>query len=309
MKNVLITGAHGFLGRHTALCFKQKGYRVYGIGHGSWAQQEYVLFGLDGWLDSDISLESILSINIIFDVIVHCAGNGSVAFSLSNPMQDFDKTVASTVAVLEFIRLMNPACRFVYPSSAAVYGSQPDIVIAECTPLNPVSPYGYYKVMVENLCKIYSDFFSLDARVIRFFSIYGDGLKKQLLWDASNKLITNNDDTVVFFGTGNETRDFIHVSDASKLILTTAEYNNPDGQMLIVNGANGQRVTIMEIINRLKQEISPKKTVAFSNQSRLGDPQFYHAGIKTACHMGWSPEIPLVDGLKSYVHWVRSFLL
>lgn len=306
MKKVLITGAHGFLGRHTALCFKQKGYRVYGIGHGSWAQQEYVLFGLDGWLDSDISLESILSLDIVFDVIVHCAGNGSVAFSLSNPMQDFNKTVASTIAVLEFIRLMNPACRFVYPSSAAVYGSQPDIVIAECTPLNPVSPYGYYKVMVENLCKIYSDFYSLDARVIRYFSIYGDGLKKQLLWDASNKLITNNDGTVVFFGTGNETRDFIHVSDASRLICSAAEFNKTDMQVLTINGASGNRTTVREVIELLKDEIAPHAKVVFNNQIRLGDPQFYHAQIHTAQHLGWSPSFPFLDGLKSYVQWIRS---
>jgi len=305
-KKVLITGAHGYLGRYTALCFKHRGYSVYGIGHGSWAQQEYTSYGLDGWLDSDVNLESILSINIVFDIIVHCVGTGSVAYSLANPKQDFHKTVASTTAVLEFIRLTNPDCRFVYPSSAAVYGSQPDAVISEDTLLNPVSPYGYYKVMVENLCKIYSNFFSLDTRVIRFFSIYGNGLKKQLLWDVCNKLVTCKGERVEFFGAGNETRDFIHVSDASNLIYTVAEVNKTDKSVLTINGANGNRITVREVIELLRDEIAPHVNIVFNGQNRPGDPQFYHAQVQYARHLGWAPEVSLLDGLRDYVQWFRS---
>ena len=113
MKSVLITGAHGFLGRYVARCFKECGYRVVGIGYGQWSSAKYGVYGIDDWLEAAIELGSLLTLKSRPDVIVHCAGSGSVGFSIQYPMQDFQMTVDSTLAVLEYMRLDCPDARLV----------------------------------------------------------------------------------------------------------------------------------------------------------------------------------------------------
>ncbi len=105
MNSVLITGAYGFLGRYTAKNFKEKGYSVTGIGHGKWYFDEYRDWGIDEWYETTITFESLMNINKEFDVIVHCGGAAAVSFSYENPYEDFQKSVQSTLSILEYIRL------------------------------------------------------------------------------------------------------------------------------------------------------------------------------------------------------------
>ena len=170
-KKVVVTGAFGFLGRNTAIRFKQNGYDVYGCGHGSWEIAEYAEWGIDHWVEGDIDLALLKQFNIYPDVIVHCAGSGSVAYSLKEPAADFQKTVSGTLAVLDFIRTSSPKTKLIYPSSAAVYGEHIDSPISTHEPLNPASPYGVHKKIAEELCSSYHNYFGVNSAVIRFFSI------------------------------------------------------------------------------------------------------------------------------------------
>lgn len=302
MKKVLITGAYGFLGRYTALAFKKEGYRTTGIGHGKWYEFEYSQFGIDRWIESTVTFESLLNIRDHFDIIVHCGGSASVAFSYENPYEDFQKSVQSTLAIMEFIRLENPNCKFIYPSSPAVQGNVGDFPIRETDPMSPISPYGFHKKMAEEMCYCYHRNFSLNAAIVRFFSIYGAGLKKQLLWDACHK-IKNATDEITFFGTGDETRDWIHVRDAAKLIVTVAENNN---SFDIVNGAGGVRTTIREIIDLLAKSYGKDVSIRFNQVVKEGDPRFYQAEISKTSSLGWSPEVALREGINDYVNFFKS---
>ena len=97
-KIILISGGFGFLGRAVAKTYKQLGYRVVGIGHGVLVLQEALQLGFDVWVNADVSLSNLMTLREPFDLIVHCAGNGSVGYSLTNPLQDFNKTVKCTVS-------------------------------------------------------------------------------------------------------------------------------------------------------------------------------------------------------------------
>jgi UDP-glucose 4-epimerase len=103
MKQVLVTGAYGFLGRNVAKEFKKAGNYVAGIGHGKWDKDEYSKWGIDDWYETTITFEALLNINHKFDIIIHCGGSGSVGFSWENPYEDFQKSVGSTLSVLEYI--------------------------------------------------------------------------------------------------------------------------------------------------------------------------------------------------------------
>jgi UDP-glucose 4-epimerase len=303
MKSVLVTGAHGFLGRYVAKCFKESGYRVAAIGYGRWPAAEYAAHGIDEWLEAGIELATLQSVPFSPDVIVHCAGSGSVGFSLQQPFEDFQMTVDSTLAVLEYMRLVCPGARLVYPSSAAVYGAQPDGLISEESPVAPLSPYGNHKLIAERLCQSYTASFNLDVAIIRFFSIYGPGLQKQLLWDACQKLTADNADSILFFGTGRETRDWLHADDAAELILTVAEH---DSKLSIINGGSGTRTTIAGILALVAGQLGSNAAITFNGQDKPGDPRFYHADITRARSLGWSPAVRLEQGVASYVRWFKD---
>src|SRR3990167_1898942 len=100
----------------------------------------------------------------------------------------------------------------VYHSSATVYGLAKQLPISEDATLRPISPYGVYKSMAEQLCQVYDNYYQLSIAVVRLFSIYGAGLQMQLLLDGCNKLCMGQAE---FFGTGEEIRDCLHVIDAA----------------------------------------------------------------------------------------------
>ena len=133
MKNILITGAKGFLGSNISKYFKSLGYKTYGIGHGDLLVEECHLIGLDYWYKSDVTIKAIKDIKQTFDLIIHCGGSGSVGFSVDHPYDDFKKTVDGTLEVLEYIRLYNPNAHFIYPSSPSVQGECKDEPINQKT--------------------------------------------------------------------------------------------------------------------------------------------------------------------------------
>lgn len=303
MKKILITGAAGFLGRYVAAIFKVNGFETYGIGHGMLDQHQVKERNLDHWFESTISLQALYLINTKFDVIVHCGGSGSVGTSLDNPMLDFQRTVDSTLAVLEYIRLYNKEAYLIYPSSPAVQGVHGDCPIKESDPCHPVSPYGVHKKIAEDLCFSYRDYFDIEITVVRFFSIYGPELKKQLLWDACLKLSAN--ESAEFWGDGTETRDFIHVNDAASFLFLLAE-NSP--YYSVVNCGSGEKTTVRGLVDLLKNKLLSNSEIIFNGKGRDGDPKYYWADVSIAKELGWMPNVSLDYGLQCYADWyVRQF--
>lgn len=301
-RKILITGAKGFLGSNVAKHFKSLGYETYGIGHGGFSVEESKEIGLDYWKKDDVSIKSILDFDQIFDVIVHCGGSGSVGFSIDHPYDDFKKTVDGTLEVLEYMRVYNPNARLIYPSSPAVQGEHPDIPIKEEYIGKPASPYGYHKKIAEDLCQSYSEKYNLRVSVIRLFSVYGNGLKKQLLWDACRK-IKNTKDEVVFWGTGEETRDFIHICDVLHLFNILIE---KDGRFVLINGGTGNKYTIKNIVYMIRNLMNSSVTIKFNNKENIGNPIYYWADTQKLESYGFTSTIKLEEEMKSYVDWVKG---
>lgn len=301
---ILVTGGFGFLGRAVARKFKELGCRVIGIGRGHWAPEEARARGFDVWLNAGVTLSSLMTLRDRFECIVHCAGNGSVGYSMTNPLQDFNKTVQSTADLLEYVRLIGSEALIVYPSSAGVYGAKPDAPIRETDALNPISPYGVHKRVAEELLALYSSTFGVKTAVIRFFSIYGPGLTKQLLWDASMKLRkATASSPATFWGTGEETRDWIFSDDAAELIVRVSESRAP---FTVINGAGGIRVTVRETLALLRGALGSEAKVSFNDKVREGDPRFYHADVSRSTALGWTPKYSLADGIERYVAWLSA---
>ena len=300
--NVLVTGGAGFLGRAVARAYRQLGSRVTGIGHSHWTLAAATEAGYMDWYSSSVDAEGLSQLEGSFDVVVHCAGNGSVPFSMTHPREAFERTVQTTLDVLEFSRAQARPPMVVYPSSAAVYGAAPDERLTESSPSHPVSPYGFHKRMVEDLLASYASHSGVRAAVIRFFSIYGAGLNKQLLWDASHKLCAG-EDSVTFWGTGEETRDWIHASDAAQLVVEAARLETP---FTVLNGGSGERVTVLETLRALRAQLHSNTEIKFNGTVRPGDPRYYHADTSRAMQTGWQPTVKLEDGFKDYAQWFKD---
>lgn len=301
-KKILITGAKGFLGSNVSTYFKNLGYKTYGIGHGGLSIEESQEIGLDYWKKDDISIKSILEFNQKFDLIVHCGGSGSVGFSIENPYDDFKKTVDGTLEVLEYMRLYNGEAHLIYPSSPAVQGEHPNTPIKEDYIGKPASPYGYHKKIAEDLCQSYSEKYNLKVSIVRLFSVYGEGLKKQLLWDAYKKIV-KADSEVVFWGTGEETRDFIHVDDVLSIIIKLLL---SDEKFIIINGGTGQKHTIKDVIEMMRNFINPKIKIGFNNQINIGNPIYYWADIEKLNKYDFKADIKLEDGVKCFISWAKG---
>ena len=237
-KRILVTGANGFLGRHVSRMLAKLGYSVAGLGHGTFSQAELGAWGIDEWHEGDVTLESLMQYENL-KAIFHCAGSGSVNFALQQPSQDFRRTVVTTSDVLEFVRSVSPSTVVVYPSSASVYGTIATMPIGEDAATLPISTYGTHKLLAEHLVKAYAHNFGAKASIVRFFSIYGCGLRKQLLWDACVKLAGGDE---IFNGTGDEVRDWLHVEDAAELLIIAMQRASPSCP--VVNGGTGTGVSV-----------------------------------------------------------------
>lgn len=302
MKKILITGAKGFLGSHVAKHFKSLGYETYGLGHGGLSIDESKSIGLDYWKKDDVSIKSILEFNQIFDVIVHCGGSGSVSFSIEHPYDDFKKTVDGTLEILEYMRVYNPKANFIYPSSPAVQGECENKPTKEEYLGKPTSPYGYHKKITEELCQSYSEKFGLKIAIIRLFSVYGNGLKKQLLWDAYHK-IKKAKDHVSFWGTGNETRDFIHIDDVLTLIDILIKKNE---KFSLINGGTGTKYEIKNVVKIIRDLVNPDIQINFNNQLNIGNPIYYWADTEKLESYGFKANKKLAQEIENYIDWVKK---
>lgn len=301
MTAVLVTGASGFLGRHVSRAAAQRGHRVMGMGHGDWTEETWRRWGVSVWHELDVTLAGLIAHAGKPDLIVHCAGSSSVGFSFENPEQDFERTVGTTVEVLEFIRTSAPETAIVYPSSAAVYGRVESLPITEETPLAPISPYGVHKRMAEDLCRSYGESFGVHVAIVRLFSAYGIELRKQLLWDASRKALSGD---LLFDGSGRETRDWVNAEDVARLLLIAGDHAAPDAP--VVNGASGHEVAIHVILAELFNALGVRGEPEFTGSVRAGDPERYCGDPSRALAWGWAPERTWQDGVREYAGWFHE---
>jgi len=301
-----ITGARGFIGRHLARTLTSSGSVVAGLGHGAWPEEDARSWGVSQWINGEIApanLDRLASQVGEPECIYHLAGGSAVGVSLRTPEEDFRRSVDSTVQLLEWVRNRIPGGRVVLTSSAAVYGAAHDRPIAESAALMPYSPYGYHKRIAELLCESYGRNFGIATAAVRLFSVYGPGLRKQLLWDLCGRL-KSSPSGLVLAGTGEEVRDWLNVDDAVNCLIAAGR--NADQRALVLNGGTGRAVTVREIAERVCRAWGVQPPLRFSGEVRSGDPFYLVADPLRARGLGVEPSVQLEQGIPQYVDWYRQ---
>lgn len=245
MKKMLITGVNGFIGRSAKEYF-EKAYDIVGIdiaekymGREDTGSLTYYQCNMS----KDPAELSMLMSNVQPDVILHCAGSANVGASVLNPMADLDGNLHSLYQLLISLKAIEKKPKIIFMTSAAVlWQSGQPAGSKRQTHRRRYRRMAFTSSCVSNCAHYYNEVHGYHIRCIRIFSAYGSGIRKQIFWDIYQKYLASG--KINLFGTGDETRDFIHVSDIMYAMDCILNY---DGSEEIFNVANGEEISIRDL--------------------------------------------------------------
>ncbi len=230
-------------------------------------------------------------------IIVDCTGPNSVNAAKNMSLRQFDMGIETTIKFCE--SAISRGGIFAYISSAAVYGN--NIKSVESVNLAPVSKYGEYKAKVEDLlCNTYGE--TGRIKIIRPFSLYGEDQKKQLIWDAYNKI--NSIKSHHFFGTGQEKRDWMHISDFCELFEMFITYKSEN--LSIINAGTGCGTTVEDAIKYIAKCTGSDSYITFDGSEDAAHPKNLVADITKISRLGFQNKVHIWEGISKCIHFWRS---
>ncbi|MFW8590317.1 NAD-dependent epimerase/dehydratase family protein [Glaciecola sp. 2405UD65-10] len=306
MNEVIVTGCFGFIGSNLVNKLSQQDCNVYGVGSGGEKKSNSNF--LNGYVDFNNLNKLLKLMKGKPKTIYHLAGGSSVGTAVDNPYGDFCKSVDTASLLFEWVRVNSPETNVIIASSAAVYGSHSGGKLRENSKVNPYSNYGYHKEMVERLASMYRSNHNLKITAVRIFSVYGNGLRKQLLWDMCNKLRNIDKPTILTcFGTGNEERDWIHINDVCDSLYALGSLGN--SSPCVVNLGTGTKHTVAELISLLCMHWFNGQVdidIVFNNSSRAGDPFSLVSDCVFKDSLCGKYKVKLDEGVAQYVNWYKQ---
>ena len=294
--NILVIGSKGFIGSHCFTYLLSQGHRVTGCDVVNIREENYIPLN-----SAHYDFNELFSVHQ-FDYCINAAGSAHVNYSFEFPEKDFELNVFLVINLLGAIKNSSPHCYFINFSSAAVYGNPNLLPISEDTLTKPLSPYGYHKLLSEELLLEYHKFFILISCSLRVFSAYGEELKKQLFWDLYKKSCNQN--SIQLFGTGDESRDFIYIHDlinAVEIVIKKAKF---EGETY--NVANGEEILIKDAVDFFFEELGWKGTVVFSGEEKKGDPINWKADVSRIKTLGYNQQYTFKEGIRNYCKWLKE---
>ncbi|MFC0905919.1 GDP-mannose 4,6-dehydratase [Clostridium sp. MT-14] len=301
---VLITGGCGFIGSHAADRFYKEGHKIYIIdnlstGNIKNVQVPHKFYNLD--IESK-SCEEIFKSNK-FDAVINLSAQVDVKTSIESPFLDSKSNLLGITNMLDLSQKYGVK-RFVFASSAAVYGNTDKIPIKEDAPIKPISPYGMSKYVGEFYCEKWHEIYGLKTMCFRFSNVYGprQGLKGEsgVMSIFMNKMMKNQELTI--FGDGEQTRDFIYVEDVVDGIYKAVK-NDYVG---VLNLSTNTQHTLNELVDILKGFRTIKKVT--HNESRSGDIRNSRLdNTKVKKILKWEPKYSFKAGVEKTYSWYEKY--
>lgn len=266
---VLVTGGAGFIGSHTVERFAAEGSEVTVIDDLSSGDSRYLPASVR-LLKVDVREALPLLDGERFDAIVHLAAVPSVQVSLEKPLETHNINYVSTLQLLEFARHTGIK-RFLFASSAAVYGASQSLPLEETTLAHPISPYGVDKLSSENILRVYRNLYGIEGCAARFFNVYGPRQNPASPYSGVISIFLDafqSQGEVNIFGDGTQTRDFISVHDVVSAIygLVTSHEEPPT----VSNVCTGTPTSLNQVLEVMSEVFARKPRVSFHDR-RAGD--------------------------------------
>ena len=325
---IMVTGGAGYIGGTVASLLLERGHEVVVVDNLCHARRDLLPPGVD-FVEADIAdrdkIEALFhnaaDENVSFDAVLHFAALIEAGESMKKPEIYFRNNTASTLALLEAILAAGPK-RFVFSSTAALYGEPESIPILESAALHPTNAYGESKLLVEQMLSWFHRIHGLRSASLRYFNVAG----APEVGAPGSGIITRGEDhepeshliplildvalgrrpSIKIFGDNYPTpdgtcvRDYIHVgdlADAHMLALEALETPRAEKERLVYNLGNGAGFTVKQVIDAARRVTGHPIPVEI-NPRRPGDSAFLIASSEKAItELGWQPRYPNIDDI------------
>ena len=303
---VLVTGAAGFIGSHLAERLLAAGNDVVGLDcltdYYDTSLKRANLGLLAGhprfrFERRDLVRDDLRSVVSEASCVYHLAGQPGVRGSWGDSFGGYvENNITATQRLLEAMR--GSTARLVFASSSSVYGDAERYPTPEDAQPQPISPYGVTKLCAEQLVMAYRRSTGLDARCVRYFTVYGPRQRPDMAFSRFIRA-AGRGEAIEVYGDGNQVRDFTFVADAVEATLRAAAVDDPGEAIFNVGG--GSRVTVRRVLEILGGILG--QTIRTRTQPpQPGDARETGADLqRAAAILGWHPTVSLTDGLRAQV--------
>lgn len=307
---VLVVGGAGYIGSHVNKLLSKKGYKTVVFDNLVYGHREFLKWGEFVLGDlSNIEQIRLCFRKYKFDAVMHFSAYAYVGESVENPSKYYFNNVSYTLNLLQ-VMLENGVNNFIFSSTCATYGIPNQIPIPEDHPQNPINPYGWSKLMVEQILKDYGRAYGLKYVIFRYFNAAGADPECEIgewhepethLIPLALKTALGVNDHLKIFGEdyptpdGTCVRDFIHVDDLAEAHILGLEYLVDTGKSEVFNLGNERGFSVREVVNKV-EEITKKRVKTVSWSRREGDPPVLIGSSEKARRiLGWIPKYSSIE--------------
>ncbi|MEI6330029.1 MAG: UDP-glucose 4-epimerase GalE [Pseudanabaena sp. ELA645] len=322
-RKILVTGGAGYIGSHIVRQLGEFGYDVVVYDNCSTGTPQAVLCGelVVGDL-SDINRLYQVFGKYRFDAVIHLAGRLIVPESVKYPLDYYSNNTCNTLNLLHCCNVIG-VDKFIFSSTAAVYGECDRNPVTEDTPTLPINPYGRSKLMSELIIQDYAKASTLRYVILRYFNVGGadpvgrigqNSRATHLIANACNAALKRQSELKIFgtdFPTtdGTGIRDYIHVEDLAAAHIDSLRYLEDGGNSEILNCGYGEGYSVRQVVERVKA-ISGVDFPVVNGERRAGDPACVTASIeKLKKVLSWQPKYNNLDAIiSSALSWEKRKL-
>jgi len=318
-KHLLVTGGAGFIGSHLTRRLLGRGDRVtvlddfndfYDPAKKRRNVEPFLAEPAYRLVEGDIRDEALVERLFTqpdgdrgpFDAVVHLAARAGVRPSLSEPILYEDVNCIGTLRLLEAARRHGPQT-FVFGSSSSVYGINEKVPFAEDDPVDlPISPYATTKRTGELLCFNYAHLYGLRCSCLRFFTVYGPAQRPEMAIHKFTDLLARGK-AVPLYGDGTTRRDYTYVDDIVDGLVAALDLA-PAFEILNLGGA--ETTALVDLVHMIAGELAVEPRIDYLPE-QPGDVPITYADVGKARRLlGYSPRVPIREGLKRFVAWYRQ---
>lgn len=306
----LVTGGAGFIGSNLADELIRQGAKVKIIDDLSTGFRENLeeIKGdfdfIEGSLNEPEKLKRAVE-NV--DIIFHQAALPSVPRSVENPEATHQACVNATFNLLNAAK-ENNVKRLIYAASSSAYGDQPTLPKVETMIPKPLSPYAAAKLMGEYYCQVFSRVYDLETICLRYFNVFGPRQNPSSMYSGVisrfiDALMKN--ETPVIYGDGEQSRDFTYITNVVNANIKASQTNEGIGE--VMNAANGDRISLNELLDVLKNITGKPDVKADYKEERKGDVKHSQADNTRAVEcLNFEKIVGLEEGLQKTIEWWKT---